>query len=67
MSRHEILYSNETKFYGNFSKFPIFNSFEEIGIHLHTVFEHRVNICQPTKGRNHDFFDFCQNCLVILC
>jgi hypothetical protein len=38
MSRHQILYSNEMFFYVKFSKFSIFNSFEEIRIHLHTVF-----------------------------
>jgi hypothetical protein len=38
MSRHQILISNETLFYVKLSKFSIFNSFEEIGIHLHTVF-----------------------------
>jgi hypothetical protein len=38
MSRYQILYSNETLLYVKFSKFSIFNSFEAIGIHLHSVF-----------------------------
>jgi hypothetical protein len=37
MSRHQILYSNETLFYVKLSKFSIFNSFVDIGIHLLTV------------------------------
>jgi hypothetical protein len=34
----EILNSIETYFYVKFFKFLIFNTFEEIEIHIHTVF-----------------------------
>jgi hypothetical protein len=46
MSRHEILYTNETLFYVKSSKFSIFPfpSFEEIGIHLQCIFPKQLSL-----------------------
>jgi hypothetical protein len=44
MSRYVIFYRNEVFSNVKFTKFQILNGFEEISIHLLTIFEHNLSI-----------------------